>query len=110
MILDLEKLGLRLEKATYGSIVVRIAQKCGLDEMEMKDFFEIPTRNIIGHDEWYYRDKNFAYLDNDGNEQQITITNCVIKIRSITELSSAIARAWGPYAVDLEFQRAQEQN
>ena len=110
MILDLEKLGLRLEKATYGSIVVRISQKCGLDEEEMKNFFEIPTRNIIGHDEWYYCDKNFAYLDDAGNEQQITLTDFVIKIRSITELSSAIATAWGNYAVDLEFKRAQERN
>lgn len=108
MILDLEKLHIT-EKSPYGSIVSKISQKCKMNDLEISNFFEVPTRNIIGHDDWYYSGKNFAYLDKDKVEKQITITEFVHKIRYITELSSAIAMAWGPYAPQLEVKRAFDQ-
>lgn len=109
MILDLEKLHITMKLPPYGTIVSKISQKCNMNDLEMSNFFEIPTRNIIGHDDWYYVDKNFAYLDKNDVEKQITITEFVHKIRSITALSSAIAMAWKPYVLNLELTRALDQ-
>ncbi len=100
MVLDKQKLGIS-DRSTYGSIVIRIAQKCNLNEDELKELFDLETRNVIGHDDWYYSDKHFTYVD-DGCEKKISITEFVEKIRYATALSSAIAIAWNKYFLMLE--------
>lgn len=102
MFLNKEKLNIS-DRSTYGLIVSIIAQKCKFDENDLKKLFDLETRNIIGHDDWYYSDKHFAYLDDDDNEKKISITELVEKIRYITALSTSIAVAWNKYILKLEY-------
>ena len=102
MILNKEKLNIS-ERSPYGTIVTRIAQKCSFDEIELKKLFDLETRNVLGHDDWYYSDKHFAYEDENKCEKKISITEFVEKIRYCTALSSAIAVAWNKYFLQLEF-------
>lgn len=101
MILNKRKLGIS-NRSTYGTIVTRIAQKCKLDEDELRELFDTKTRNVIGHDDWYYSDKYFTYVDDDECEKKVSITEFVEKIRYTTALSSSIAIAWNKYFIQLE--------
>ena len=107
MFLDLKKMKLR-EKSTLGIIVIEISKKCGYSWDSLNDLFDVNTRNIIGHDNWYYKEKNFAYKDENGVEKEITLSELVEKIKYVTSLSSAIAMVWQPYMVKLEIDRYKE--
>ena len=100
LILDKKKLSLK-NKSTYGGIITKIAQNCSYDEKELLELFDVSTRNIIGHDDWYYSDKNFTYEDSNGNEKKITIEEFVKRIYHVTSLSSAVSVSWFQYVLPL---------
>ncbi len=100
MILNKKELSLK-NKSTYGGIITKIAQNCSYDEKELLELFDVPTRNIIGHDDWYYSDKNFTYEDSNGVEKIIAIEEFVKRIYHVTSLSSAVSVSWFQYVVPL---------
>ena len=100
LILNKKKLSLK-NKSTYGSIIIKIAQNCSYDEKELLELFDVSTRNIIGHDNWYYSDKNFIYEDSNGIEKIITIEEFVKRIYHVTSLSSAVSVSWFQYVLPL---------
>jgi len=109
MILDLEKMKLH-EKATLGTIVTTISLKCGYSRNSLNELFDVETRNIIGHDNWYYKEKNFVYKDDNCVEKEMTLKELVEKLKYVTGLSSGIAMAWKPYILKLEIDRYKENN
>ena len=78
-----------------------MAQNCGSDEKELLELFDVSTRNIIGHDDWCYSDKNFTYEDSNGIEKRITIEEFVKRIYHVTALSSAVSVSWFEYVLPL---------
>lgn len=106
MFLNLDKMTLKTT-ATYGQIVGKIANTCDYPWKELSELFDVETRNIIGHDNWYYNEKKFAYKD-EGVEKEITLSELVEKIKYVTSLSSGIAMALQPYMVKLEIDRYKE--
>jgi len=106
MFLDLDKMRLKTI-ATYGQIVGKIANTCDYTWKELSELFDVETRNIIGHDNWYYNEKKFAYKDK-GVEKEITLSELVEKIKYATSLSSGVAMALQPHMVKLEMDRAKK--
>lgn len=100
MILNKKKLSLK-NKSTYGSIITKIARNCGHDEKELFKLFDVETRNIIGHDDWYYSDKKFTYEDPNGVVKTLTIEEFVKRIYHTTALSSAVSVSWFEYVIPL---------
>lgn len=101
MILNLEKLGLN-EKSTLGTIVSKIGDTCDESWESISKLFDIDTRNIIAHDNWYYKEKKFAYNDQNNIEQIIPLNKLVEKIKYATALGGAVSIAWFKYMPTLE--------
>ena len=88
-VLDLDKLKLK-EKSMLGEIISKINSKCDYPKNHLTDLFDIKTRNIIAHDNWYYKEKNFAYKNENDNEVEITLEKLVEKIKRIIEINNQI--------------------
>lgn len=101
MFLNLEKMELKTT-STYGQIVGKIANTCNCTWSELSELFDVKTRNIIGHDNWYYNNKKFAYKD-EGVEKEITLSELVEKIKYTTSLGNGVAMGLQPYMMKLEW-------
>ena len=70
--------------------------------------FNLELRNIIAHDGWFYKEKDFCYKKTNGKIIRLNFKDFEQTIKNQQELIASIVGSLNYYMPDLEIQRRLE--